>query len=279
MYERTYHKTVLKTDEKSSKKGGRQIRLNWKLIAWIVGGAIVITGMVLLIRLPKVQVSTIEVSGVNVVDPGDVSEFVKNTLQGNRLGVLPRTSIFLISTHRLENEIKNAFPRLQTVTVSRKSFSSIAVNATEYQGMYLWCVDSATCYFMDQNGMVFASAPYFSGNAYPKIFTGALQPLPFQAVTPAQISGITLILDHLNSLGIVPSEFHYVTNHELDIYFIHNSQQTTLGFDPSMDIRDQLTALFTGLRTEPLASEFHDQTKVLQYIDLRFLDRVVYKFQ
>lgn len=279
MYERTYHKTVLKNDEKSSKKGRQQMRVNWKLIVLIVGGLILITGIVLLVRLPKTQVGTIEVSGVNVVDPGDVSEFVKNKLQGNILGVLPKTSIFLISTHRLENEIKMAFPRLQTVVVNRKSFSSITVNVTEYQGVYLWCVDQATCYFMDQNGMVFAPAPYFSGNAYPKIFIGSLQPLPFQAVTPAQISSISLIIDHLGSLSIAPSEFHYITTHELDIYFIHNSQQAMVLFDPSMDTYDQLTALFTGLRTEPLASEFHTPTKILQYIDLRFLDRVVYKFQ
>jgi len=278
MYERTYHKAVLKTDEGSPAKRGRK-HINWKLLVWILGTVVVITGLVVVIRLPGVQVRTVTVNGANVVDPGDVSQFVTNQLQGDKLAVLPKASIFIVPTDTLAKEIKAAFPRLQTVTVKRKGFSALTVTVTEFQGVYLWCTDESICYFMDQNGTVFASAPYFSGNAYPKIFIGSLRPLPFQGLTADQIATLQLLLDHLGSLGIVPSEFHYVSDHDLDIYFIHNGQQAVLRFDPTMDMNDEITALFTGLRTDPLATKFNEPNEVLQYIDLRFLDRVVYKFQ
>jgi hypothetical protein len=277
MYERTYHKTVLKTETKGMKRKGR--RINWRLVVLIAGTVVVIVGIIFLIRLPKVQVKTIDVQGTNVAYPGDVSAFVQMQLQGNKLFVLPRSSIFLVPTHTLEKEIKAAFPRFQTVTVTRKNFSTLLVNVTEYQGVYLWCADTSDCYFMDQNGMVFAPAPYFSGDAYPKIFIGTLQTLPFQALTPVQISSVSVLVDHLTALGITPSEFHYISDRELDVYFVHNSQQATLMIDPTMNIDDVLTVLVTGLRTDPLATNFRDPNKMLQYIDLRFLDRVVYKFQ
>lgn len=276
MYERTYHKAVLKTDTKGSKK---RHQINWRLIARIVVAIAIVVGIIFLIRLPRAQVSTIDVEGATVVYPGDVSEFVKNQLEGNKLGILPRSSIFLVPADSLAKEIQTAFPRFQTVQVTRKNFSTLVVTVSEYQGVYLWCSDETTCYFMDQQGMVFASAPYFSGNAYPKIFIGSLQRLPFSALTPAQVATVALLVDHLTTLGIVPSEFHYVSDHELDIYFVHNGQQSTLLLDPTIDVNESLTALYTGLRTNPLATEFRDATKVLQYIDLRFTDRVVYKFQ
>jgi len=277
MYERTYHKTVLKTDEKQP---GRKLRqVNLKLIALIVVVLAVLTGIVILIRLPKVQVKTVSVVGANVVDPGDVSEFVTSQLQGDKLFILPKTSIFIIPEHTLEQQIKAAFPRLQTVVVSRRNFSTITVTVTEYQGVYLWCADETDCDFMDQNGVAFATAPYFSGDAYPKIFTGATHAMPFQALSPDQVNTLSLLLTRLPIINIDPEEFHFVTDHELDVDFNHNGHQAQLMFDPTLDISDSLEALYTGLQTDPLATKFQDPSEVLQYIDLRFLDRVVYKFQ
>jgi cell division septal protein FtsQ len=278
MYEQNYHKTVLKTETQQTKK--RRVRINWKLVAGIVSIVIVVVGIVLIIRLPKVQVRTITVVGANVVDPGDVSQFVTSTLQGYKLGVLPRSSIFLVQEHVLEQQIKNAFPRLQTVKVSRKNFSTLTVTVTEFQGIYLWCSDPMTCDFMDQNGVVFSPAPYFSGSAYPKIFVaGQHAPLPFQALDANQLSIVQLLNEHLPMINIAPQEFHFVTGHELDVDFNHNGQQAQLLFDPTLDANQSLEALYAGLRTDPLATEFHDSTKMLEYIDLRFMDRVVYKFQ
>jgi hypothetical protein len=276
MYERTYHKTVLKTETKAVKKTGR---INWRLVLWIMVTAIVIAGMIFLIRLPQVQVRTIEVTGVNVVDPGDVKEFIHNDLQGRRLFILPKSSIFLVRTHSLEKALKAQFSRFQTVSVSRKNFSTLSVAVTEYQGIYLWCADTATCYAMDQNGVAFAPAPYFSGSAYPKVFIGSMRSIPFQALTAAQVSLIGTLLDKLPALSITPSEFHFVTDHELDVSFNHGGHHAMLLFDPTAHVDQSMNALFTGLRTNPLASKFHDSAQVLQYIDLRFSNRIVYKFQ
>ncbi len=277
MYERTYHKTVLKTEAKEDKK--KKPHINWRLILRILIAAVVVAGIVILIRLPRLQVKNITVVGVNVVDPGDITEFVHQQLQGNRLFILPKSSIFLVPDHALEKNIKKHFSRLQTVYVQRANFSTLNVSVTEYQGVYLWCTDDTTCYFMDQNGVAFAPAPYFSGNAYPKIFTGSIKVLPFQAVTSSQVATIALMRDRLSAIGIDPAEFHFDGEHELDVDFNHKGHPALLKFDPTTSVKDALVALYTGLRTNPLASDFHDPNKVLQYIDLRFANRVVFKFQ
>ncbi len=276
MYEQSYHKTVLKTDTKQSK---RKTEINWKLVIRLAVVAVVIVAIVILIRLPRLQVKNITVVGANVADPGDISEFVQEQLQGNKALIFPKTSIFLVPEHSLETSIKANFPRLQTVSVTRTNFSTLTVSVTEFQDTYLWCTDEATCYFTDQNGTAFSPAPYFSGDAYPKIFVGALQPLPFQAVSSDQIKMVALLLNRLPAISIDPEEFHFVSDHELDVTFIHNGQQTELIFDPTIDTNDALETLYTGLRTDPLMTNFQTSTKVLQYIDLRFANRVVYKFQ
>ncbi len=277
MYERTYHKTVLKREDDEPQK--EPTRIDWKRILWIFVAIVIIVETVILIRLPKVQVTHIVVVGAHVADPGDITEFVNQELQGKDLFILPKTSIFLVPEHKLEKDLKQNFSRLQTVDVSRKNFSTIVVTVTEYQGVYLWCADAQNCDFMDQNGVAFAPAPYFSGDAYPKIFNGIGTTVPFQAVDADKLHTITTALDKLPVIGINPEEFHFVTDHELDVTFNHYGQQATLLFDPTTNTDDALNALYTGLRTNPLATKFRTPTDVLQYIDLRFSDRVVYKFQ
>jgi hypothetical protein len=276
MYERNYHKTVLKTEEKPAKKG---TRINWKLIILLTALAIVLVGSVFIIRLPSWQVKDVEVAGAQVADPGDVKEFIQNELKGNKLFFLPRTSIVLVPERSLEKKLKEQFPRFQTVSVSRKSFSALTVTVSEYQGIYLWCVDDNTCYFMDEKGIAFAPAPYFSGSAYPKIFVGEAHEVPFQALSAAQLEMTQLLLTRLPAISIIPTEFHYLSDHKLEVHFNHDGHQAMLIFDPTTDTLQALQALFTGLRTNPLATKFRDSGEVLEYIDLRFSNRVVYKFQ
>ncbi|HTH92890.1 MAG TPA: FtsQ-type POTRA domain-containing protein [Candidatus Paceibacterota bacterium] len=277
MYERTYHKTVLKDDEKESKK--KEARVNWKLLLRITVAIVIIAAIIFVIRIPRAQVTHITVEGAKVVDPGDITEFIQQNLQGKELFVLPKSSIFLVPIHKLEKRIKQQFSRVQTVSINRVNFNTLSVSITEYQGVYLWCIDESTCYFMDQNGVAFTSAPYFSGDAYPKIFSGSMQNIPFQAVTSAQLADISLLLDRLATIGITANEFHFNSIHELDVDFTHEGRPAVLMFDPTTSISDALTDLYTGLRTNPLATKYRDTSKVLQYIDLRFSNRVVYKFQ
>ncbi len=276
MYERNYHKTVLKTEAKSEKKG---TRINWKLVIGLFVLAVAIVGSIVLIRLSAWQVRDVEVVGAHVADPGDVKEFVQNQLQGNKFFFFPRTSIVLVPEHSLEKKLKEQFPRFQTVSVTRKSFSALTVTVSEYQGVYLWCVDDSTCYFMDQNGIAFAPAPYFSGSAYPKMFVGEAHGIPFQALSATQLDMVELLLARLPAISITPTEFHFISDHKLDVHFNHDGNQALLILDPTTDTLQALQALYTGLRTNPLASKFRDDAEVLQYIDLRFSNRVVYKFQ
>jgi hypothetical protein len=106
-----------------------------------------------------------------------------------------------------------------------------------------------------------------------------VQQLPFQAIGSDQVAMIMLLLDRLPAIGIAPEEFHFVTDHEVDVDFNHGGHEAQLLFDPAIEMDDALEGLYTGLRTDPLMTKFHDPNQVLQYIDLRFGNRVVYKFQ
>ncbi len=282
MYERSYHTRVLNRDDApkapKQKKLPIRIRVSRKSILIGVITLVLIVGIGVVVRLPKFQVKTVEVEGTHVADPVEVSQFVANRLQGNTWYVFPRSSIVALSTRRLAREIKTAFPRFKEVDVDRIGATTLRVGVEEYGGVYLWCENPESCFFMDERGVVFAEAPFFSGNAYTKVFIGSVGELPFTALTVSNRALLELLLTRLHAIMIKPDTVRFVAERELVITFVHHGKEAKIIIDPTLDPEQTLEALFTAMRTQSFATKFDDKSRSLEYIDLRFAHKVVYRF-
>lgn len=281
MYERTYRARALsKQDEPSKKKRRRgRLPLPGKRARRAVLAAVVAAGLALLIRWPTLQVKTIDVVGTKVADPEDVVRFVQSQIAGDYAYVLPKASMLLVPTASIAKWTKRQFPRFETVDVRRKGVDGLIVTVDEYDGTSLWCERDDACFFMTDDGIVFAPAPIFSGDAYIKIFVGAPSALPFTPLSADEQTLIAALIDRLPSIGIAPAEFHGVSDHELDVYFTHFGQHARLMIDPSIDGDAMLEDLATGLETDPLKTLFHSERQSLEYLDARFANKVIYKFK
>lgn len=282
MYEKTYHTRVLKTDTKSPKEAQKKGRkgFSWKKFFIFVGVALLLFGIGYAIRYPGFQVRDISVVGTSVLDVEDIQTYVQDQLVGARLWIFPKTSIFLISEQGLEHSLQSAFPRIETVAVKRSSFHSLEVSINEFDALYLWCRHSVEdCYFMDKKGIVYSRAPVFSGTAYPKIISGVdAQTLPFEGMILSEVERISELESRLSEIGITPTVFSYISPREIRIDFLHNKTIATIQIDPATPTNTSLEYIFSGIRTEPLSSLFHNPDKKLLYIDVRFPSKVVYKF-
>lgn len=277
MYERTYHAKVLAQHTPPEKK--RRKRFPWRRV--IAGGVavVVLVGIVLLIRLPGLQVQMVTVEGTRVVDPEEVTQVVWSKLDGTYLSLFPRRSMFVAPTKRIEKAIRASFSRFSDVRVDRKGLHELTVSVVEYEGTYLWCEDEATCYFMTKDGVVFAPAPFFSGDAYIKIFIGEKGEFPFEPLSQKMITTLELLLERLPLLGIEPLALYERSLHQLDVVFSHHGENATLMLDHTRNTQAVLEDLATGLATEPLKARFRDSAHVLEYLDARFANKVVYKFK
>jgi len=278
MYERNYHGRVLEDDKQSKPK---KKTFSWKGALLITLCVILVGGFITLTQLNRLQVRTVEVEGAVSADPKDISEFVTTTLTGKWLYIFPKTSIVLLPDTTLERSIQKAFPKFETVSVTRSGSQTIAVTVTEYSGTQLWCDEVAQeCSFMSAKGVVFAPAPFFSGSAYVKIFGGEKEEYPFVPVTEKDLALTELLLLKLRAISIEPSEFHFtIRPDKLVIVYYHNGNPVQIIIDTEVEIETTLGSLFTALRTPPLSTRYRDGTSVLQYIDLRLPNKVVYKFK
>lgn len=281
MYEKKYQTRVLKQDKDLSSK--KKIKFSWKRFFIIFAVIAFLTGIIFLIKYPRFQVTNVSVVGTSVVDNEEVSSQLKNELLGRVLWIFPRTSVFLINDKSLEKTIKSKFSRIESIGVKRTNLNSILVTIKEFDAEYLWCIspeENQDCYLMDKQGMVYSKSPVFSGSAYMKIFTGApIDQMPFLGISYDNLERIAQIKKQLSDINIEPVSITLVSPRETRVDFIHNKNLSQLIIDPAVSVDTSLEYLFSGIRTSPLSTLFHDESKVLLYIDVRFPNKVVYKFQ
>lgn len=273
MYEQSYHSRL-----DQSQQGQIRNKVPWKKIISLVATCALLTGIVFLLRIPFLQIDKIDIVGSEVEDAENVSESLRNFLAGNYLYVLPKTSIFLINTKMIKNEIKNVYPRFKTVSVNRDSIKNLKIFVEEYKGSYLWCDTNDDCAFIDENGVAFADAPYFSGSAYLKIYGNRETQYPYIPLSQKQLNSILEIDQRLKKINIEPISYLILTSNKISAIFIHNKKRTQIKFDINKDLDQTFTTLYTAMRTEPFMSMYNNEENVLEYIDLYSVNKLIYKF-
>jgi hypothetical protein len=140
------------------------------------------------------------------------------------------------------------------------------------------------CYFIDKEGYLFAEAPYFSTGVYAKYY-GKIEGAGDTVGSTFASNIFPRFLSLKNSLiaiGLKPVIFYEKENGDTYIYL---ASKTTDKYGPEIRVKNESNFekvaenLEAALTTEPLKTEFKNKYSSLLYIDLRFGNKVYYKFQ
>lgn len=273
MYEKSYQPPVNQNKKQERKP------IAWRAIIRNLIILILVSGIIVLIKLPALQIKEIRVVGAQVEDPIEISQYITNHLKNNYLYIFPKSSAFLVNTDKLTKHLKAHYPRFERVSVKREAINKLKVEVNEYNGKYLWCNIDNVCSFMSAEGIVFADAPYFSGNAYLKFYGPQQSTYPYQPISLSEIKLMGEVVDGVRKVDIDPISLEITDNNQVNLTFVHNRNLALIKFDLNQDLQKTLNALYIGLQTEPLATWYQDKNKVLEYLDLRSVNKVAYKFQ
>ena len=146
---------------------------------------------------------------------------------------------------------------------------------------------------MDEDGYIFDEAPYFSGEVYFKFYglTDVGRPdsgrptsedFPLGSYFLKQnFKQLISFKDILIGIGLKPVALYATNDGDIQIFLSGGTLPTTgpqIIFRADADFQNVAENLEAALTTEPLQSEFKNKYSSLQYIDLRFGNKVYYKF-
>lgn len=223
-------------------------------------------------HIEQLAVSDVSVSGVQQLAPESLAHSVQTHLSSDNFELFSRKNIFLYPKHAIEAGLSQEFPRIKTVEVARQSLlaSALVVTVEERAPYATWCKDSA-CFVFDSRGFIFAEKTETPEREY--VFYGGLVATKSaigQVFLEGRLHGVITLMDALKNAGYPPQSF--TVSSETDFAITLASGQQLLGsFVQTND--EFLRNLTTTLESESLQGKF----ETLQYIDLRFGNRVYYK--
>ncbi len=259
-----------------------------KLFIFFILFILFIIGLSFLSKWQKLNIETIQIEGNKVLDKEDLEILVKNELNKKYIWLFPKSNIIILPKNKIKKDLLNQFGRIETINFNLNNFNTLEIKITEREALYTWCgevlpeitlpKEQENCKFVDLNGFVFDKAPFFSGNVYFR-FYGTLENSIYKENNFIQYVDF---IEKIKILGLVPVALFEKEDGETEIYLSLNvplKDAPKIIFNNKEDYDILFENLKIGVDTSPLKNNLKDNYINLSYIDLRFNNKVFYKFK
>lgn len=274
-------------------KRKKKRRIRFAIIFYCVSFLIIFFGLAFASRIPKIKINNIEVNGTHIIDSTQVTENIQNHINGRYIYLFDRNNTFIYPKASIERDLMRNFPRIDKLSVSLRGLHTIVLDITERTGAYLYCGANIpevaseagdNCYFINSDGEIFDKAPYFSGNVYFKFYIpvdGMEDPLNKVVMSKDTFKQIISFTDGLDNLGLHPVS---VVMSDPAQYAFHlerknNVSSPVVYFNKENDLVKIFANLSSAMNKQEFKDEINAKYDNLLYIDLRFNNKVLYKFR
>lgn len=251
----------------------------WYALAAFIALGILSAGVWYFINLPYFRVDRIDVSGVYQLPALDIERAAREALAGKQWFIFPKNNFFLISSYRTRDHLREAFPQAAKISVEKKFPNRLIVAVEERTLWGVVCTrpDAAlppeSCFYIDRRGMAYEELASVEGWLIPIIYIPEKSALGTRVVPEATLDffnqakgALVAINGNLILLAVsssTPSDIRLTLSENWDI-LVSSSRP------PSEWMKILRTVL---------DKDIGDKRSNLEYVDLRFGNKVFYKFK
>lgn len=251
----------------------KEKKRNLKIILACFLFVLFVVGAVSLFYISKFRIKEITITGNEIVEKEKILSLAQESIKGKIFYIFPKDNIFLISKDEIKNSLLNNFLRIKSVSVFKDLPNTLLVKIEERNPVSLYCKEN-NCAFINEDGLVFEEAPFFSGSLFVKFFDereGNNFLVKKQILETEQYKNLIEFCRLALRDDIRISE---ITLKKEGLYQLN----TTEGWYIMFNERNQLDIAIENLRIT-LENQIKDERSSLEYIDLRLENKVFYKFK
>lgn len=278
-----------RVEEIKRTKRKANIRISFLLFVLLI---VSILGLSFLSNYKKMTVNNITVSGTRIINEDEVKEFIEQSMSGKYIYLFNKHNAFIYPHDDIYDGLLNKFPRIEKLSVSIKNVNTLEVKLKERSGSYLWCGEKVpldikdqgdNCYFINDDGYIFDNAPYVSGNLYFKYYLPIDNPnkiLGNMVMDSISFYEMIRLIDVIKGSGLDP----VMLSSDDDSWFIYLDHKTGstnpyIVFRRDSDLEKIGEDIKISMSQKEFKSEINGKYDTLLYIDMRFNNKVFYKFQ
>jgi hypothetical protein len=242
---------------------------------------------------PRITINKIVVTGTRIINSPDVEDIVNKNISGKYLRLFDKKNIFIYPKKQIYNDLIKNFTRIDKLSIYRDNLNTLHIDISERSGTSLYCGSSVpeiesevgeNCYFVNDNGYIFDKAPYFSGNIYFKYYAPieeGVDPMGQQILPKEVFQSYVRFIEEIAKLKFKPNYLVIEKDGTSTLYLDHEPSATApkIIFKNDADLEKILENLSLSISKDSFASEIYSKYTTLLYIDMRFKNKVLYKFQ
>lgn len=273
---------IVYTPERTRQKSAS--RYNLKIIlVFLLAVILLVAGAIFALRYPTWQLAEINVSGARSLSVEEIKSLILQETSGNYAFIIPKTSILLLGEGSIASKLQEKFLKIREINLARELPDKLEVNIVERDFWVILCNDKFTpdnsedveCVFLDKDGYAFDYAPDSSGSLVVKIKTDfpslSLGKNIIEEKFAFYLSDLAEKIESGIGSKVIAYEISSLVNGEFRI--ILND-----GFLLILPRGGEQTNIVKVLKTV-LEEEIKERRESIDYIDLRFGNKVFYKFR
>lgn len=274
--------------EKIPRKDTRASFLVRVLFSILLLAIIIASVAIAILRSDTYQFKNVRVFGPITFSSDDVVQFTHEYWGGHYFKSIPKTSTIFFSKEKFQKQLLERFPVIDIAYISLPEPDVLEIHIQENAPKIVWCFQDQTCGFVNDQGVLYASAPHFSDGVYP-IFQSQstdsfIDEIGKEVIHPDLMNRFINLFTRLQSDEMTLSKTLFYENGDIafsidtlfGLYTNNNAKLLgTVAQNDDMFIRD----MFTGLSNDAFKKQFINNPKDLEYIDMRFKGKIFYKFK
>jgi len=227
--------------------------------------------------IPKFKIKEIEINGISDFNKERLSAEFSEVMNSRYLGLLPYNNIFIFPEKKIRAEVLNSYPEIKEINFKDFLPEKVLTMASERELFAVWCFKEESCFFVDEEGFIFKPAPLFHGGLFLKFFDERKDSFTIWDGKGKQVlikNNFKNIVEFIKLASLKDISIYRIFIKDEGIY----DMETSTGWHIIIDEDNNPQETFQNLKIILEGQIKEDYMAKVDYIDLRFGNKVFYKF-
>jgi len=231
-------------------------------------------GILYLFQIPQIQITETKISGNSFVTTQEIQDKANSILHSKIAWIIPRSNIFIFPKKTLEKMIKEN-PAIIDVRVRKDLFKKITIDIVEQEKEALYCTsfDRTNCFYLNNEGFIYSQVTEYIVPEQESIIylEGDQKALKEYVFEKDLYVGVMSFIKSSARYGIPLSHAYVKSDAILEFQTRSGSRLLTSRYD---DLQKDFSNFIALIDQKVITI---DQLGQIEYVDLRFGNKVFYK--
>jgi hypothetical protein len=282
---------VVRRSTISSPKFTRQKRKKrwYRLFLYTIFALTLFFGAAYFSHYPSFVVAQVKIEGNTSTLTNDIDAVISDTLNDSYLWIFSKRNVFLYPRKEIIENIYEKWPSMKLVEADLNTSRVLNVAVQERVASYVWCgransfptsgifLDATDCFYADENGYIFGTAPKFSGDVYVRLYGERKEEVEFGNPLRSRF----LAKDTFEKVQNFIESVERIIGSKVSFIVARENDQYEAGFDRG--VRVQFSTFANLDKAKENLKLFIDKARLgtssmsYHHFDLRYQDKVYFR--